>query len=244
MFHIQQLQFFSKINLKRRCRKGTATMLELIQQTLPERFLTPKYQGFSYCLQMIETTPFIRSIDTLSSHVDLQGQSDVEVYKIFYCSRSKQIYWYLPYKVDGIHLLDFQYTSWTPSPYRGIHLRSQTLVHFEEFLEIRQLNLNEIGDGWARSIWIEDLERQNNKVIEKVATTNPTVPKHVLLALLRDAKAGKESCPISMADYKDCGSLAITNCYHIFDKESLDRWFRSKTTCPSCREETSILYKN
>jgi hypothetical protein len=44
-----------------------------------------------------------------------------------------------------------------------------------------------------------------------------------------------------MTLYSECDSLSITSCFHIFDKESLDHWFESNSTCPVCRKDASVV---
>lgn len=45
-------------------------------------------------------------------------------------------------------------------------------------------------------------------------------------------------CPISYVDFNDDTMVCqIKECKHIFDSESLKRWFASHTTCPVCRHE-------
>jgi len=42
-------------------------------------------------------------------------------------------------------------------------------------------------------------------------------------------------CPISLADFTTEAPAAITSCFHAFDPEALDAWFKKKMDCPSCR---------
>jgi hypothetical protein len=67
------------------------------------------------------------------------------------------------------------------------------------------------------------------------------LPAHVIEALLRDAKVGKECCPISMTSYSECNSLTITSCFHIFETKSIEEWFKTKRNCPVCRTESKII---
>ncbi len=67
-------------------------------------------------------------------------------------------------------------------------------------------------------------------------TKPPTqIPEFVASALVKDAIQKGECCPISMEDLKT-GSIAVTSCYHIFDRSSLQGWLTDHTTCPVCKQ--------
>jgi hypothetical protein len=61
------------------------------------------------------------------------------------------------------------------------------------------------------------------------------LPKGVGDALIRDARASTESCPILQTPFSECRKLAVSSCFHIFDKESLATWQQAHTSCPVCR---------
>jgi hypothetical protein len=61
-------------------------------------------------------------------------------------------------------------------------------------------------------------------------------PKFVSEIMLRDAITREECCPISMTPFKECSSVCITSCFHLFEKESLQAWLRTSHTCPVCKQ--------
>jgi hypothetical protein len=61
------------------------------------------------------------------------------------------------------------------------------------------------------------------------------LPKAVGDALLRDARVSKDACPILQLPFSECETLAVSSCFHIFDKASLTRWQQDHTSCPVCR---------
>ena len=73
------------------------------------------------------------------------------------------------------------------------------------------------------------------------AAAAPQLPKHVLQALIRAAILDKKSCPISMTDFEDIQEFGITPCYHIFEKEAVERWISTHSTCPECRANCASI---
>jgi hypothetical protein len=72
------------------------------------------------------------------------------------------------------------------------------------------------------------------------------LPKFVLEGYIRDAQAQGQTCPITCKTPSECSTISITNCYHWFETDALERWRSTKNTCPVCKGnllETSILSK-
>jgi hypothetical protein len=65
------------------------------------------------------------------------------------------------------------------------------------------------------------------------------IPKFVALALVRDAVQRDEVCPISMESIT-VNNSAVTSCYHVFEKESIQTWLKTKTSCPVCKMNCSL----
>jgi len=63
------------------------------------------------------------------------------------------------------------------------------------------------------------------------------IPKQIGLILLDNARKGSDSCPIAATTFAECSKLAVSSCFHIFEKESLDRWMQTSTACPVCRSK-------
>jgi hypothetical protein len=77
------------------------------------------------------------------------------------------------------------------------------------------------------------------RLVERVVTQVriQPLPKAIGDVLLANARAGSDSCPILSIPFKECEKLSISSCFHIFDKESLNRWHATNTNCPVCRSK-------
>ncbi len=75
------------------------------------------------------------------------------------------------------------------------------------------------------------------RVEERIVTQQKVLPlpKNVGDILIRDARAGKDTCPILQIPFTDCEKLAVSSCFHIFDAGSLRTWQQTHQTCPVCR---------
>jgi hypothetical protein len=65
------------------------------------------------------------------------------------------------------------------------------------------------------------------------------IPKFVASALLKDAMNRNEVCPISM-EVLNSENAAVTNCFHIFERTSIQTWLTNKSSCPVCKKECVI----
>ncbi len=83
---------------------------------------------------------------------------------------------------------------------------------------------------------------------DAVLTANPrlsietrySIPIFVIEALLEKSA----DCPISMKPFKECDNLLVTSCYHIFDEESLEAWFKTNPTCPLCKQQVTSVQRS
>jgi len=67
--------------------------------------------------------------------------------------------------------------------------------------------------------------------------TIPSIPQHIIRALLTNAVMNSETCPITSGDI-DVSNGAITSCFHFFEKTAISRWLsmpNSKDECPLCK---------
>lgn len=234
----------------------TTIMIE--NRRLPLLFFTPKLQAYrGPCFQLLENTSTDFRITALGNiHNYPEGthnvvfSSEVSSDRLFRAKinpEQSEFYWYLPFKIGGIPIIDFQYSSWLPRDYKQIYPRENAADIFEAIRLLRFDNLDALKNADNHRIQtltlpvVQEPQPQpltQTPPIQRVKETKETsVPKHVHQALLRDAKSGTESCPISMNTYSECKDLSMTSCFHIFDKDSIDHWLRSNTTCPVCRKE-------
>lgn len=87
----------------------------------------------------------------------------------------------------------------------------------------------------APEIRIVEVEVPVERIVTRVQSQ--PIPKHVGDILLRNARNGSDSCPIAALTFKECTKLAVSSCFHTFDKESLDRWMQTSEACPVCRSK-------
>jgi SUMO ligase MMS21 Smc5/6 complex component len=48
-----------------------------------------------------------------------------------------------------------------------------------------------------------------------------------------------ETCPITYESLT-IETISITSCYHVFNKDAITNWFKTKNNCPVCRERCEI----
>jgi len=243
------------INLNIYLDRKVVTMNQIIKKELPTLFLTPKYMAnVGPCLQLLEYHETALSVDCFNSErVDISPIDDFSLDSLFQSISENENYWYLPYQFVGIPIIDFQYVSWLPSRYKPIHIYQESV--FEIFSNLRKVNLHRLNN--ARVPVITPPRPPSSETFtpppapprpppaaeppKPIRIKESSLPTHVLEALIRDAKSGKESCPISMNTYKECEELSITSCFHIFDRASIDHWLKHNTTCPICRKESTVI---
>jgi len=61
------------------------------------------------------------------------------------------------------------------------------------------------------------------------------IPRFVMESLKRDAITRKYECPISMMPVEEGTEVCFTECFHIFEKESMRQWLKEKQECPLCK---------
>lgn len=90
---------------------------------------------------------------------------------------------------------------------------------------------------------VQAVERQPPQQPESVqrpsTSQHPELQAFTIQALIHHAINEKMNCPISMNPI-EATKASVTVCQHVFDKESIQRWFETHSTCPVCRKETRI----
>jgi len=66
-----------------------------------------------------------------------------------------------------------------------------------------------------------------------------TLPKRIRDIILADVIAKGDECSILMEPLT-AENLAITSCFHFFDKDAIQKWIQGNDTCPQCRERTTV----
>jgi hypothetical protein len=67
------------------------------------------------------------------------------------------------------------------------------------------------------------------------------IPELVGSLLIQNATTGEDACPISTVPYKELKSLSVTSCFHVFDTESIQTWFKEHKQCPVCRHSIANM---
>jgi hypothetical protein len=81
---------------------------------------------------------------------------------------------------------------------------------------------------------------QRLPAIPLAPTAAGSPPEFVLKALLRDAEAQSEACPITQQKPSECGEVVFASCYHWFEKKGLETWMAGgKQECPVCKAHIS-----
>ena len=64
--------------------------------------------------------------------------------------------------------------------------------------------------------------------------------KRIRDLIVADIISKGDECSITMEPLT-AENLAITSCFHFFDKDAIGKWFEEKDTCPQCRERTTVF---
>lgn len=54
--------------------------------------------------------------------------------------------------------------------------------------------------------------------------------------MIADAVASEATCPITTNPLTLINAACVAPCYHIFEREAIEKWLESKSTCPECRQ--------
>jgi hypothetical protein len=60
------------------------------------------------------------------------------------------------------------------------------------------------------------------------------IPPHVLKGFVAGLIAAKETCPVTMEELT-LGNIAVTGCYHAFERSTMDQIMSTTRICPTCR---------
>jgi hypothetical protein len=78
----------------------------------------------------------------------------------------------------------------------------------------------------------------------KIPYDNPNKPKSPLKRVadlvIADALKQDLCCAISLNPLTKETAVCIAPCYHVFEKESIQMWLSTSSTCPECREVCSL----
>jgi len=82
----------------------------------------------------------------------------------------------------------------------------------------------------------KDLNQEWHHVIELQIEKKPQIPPHVLKGFVNGLIASKEICPVTM-DELALGNIAVTDCYHAFERSAMNEIMQNNAVCPTCRAQ-------
>jgi len=86
--------------------------------------------------------------------------------------------------------------------------------------------------AWAGSVVAEQSVEPPQKPL--------TLPKRIRNLCVAECIKTDEMCPIAMEPLTE-ENIAITSCFHYFQKQAIQTWLSTNNKCPQCRENTSLL---
>lgn len=103
---------------------------------------------------------------------------------------------------------------------------------------LQTVSLHAEMPGWVMGGLGES--RRQQKPANSVSQAGP-IPKFVAELIMKNAKETSATCPISMNSPEECERIAITNCFHWFDANSLEQWMKRGRHCPVCKTEVQFF---
>jgi len=71
-------------------------------------------------------------------------------------------------------------------------------------------------------------------LLAKPNIPEPKIPPHVLKGFVNGLIAAKETCPVTMEELT-LGNIAVTGCYHAFERSAIKQIMATTRLCPTCR---------
>jgi hypothetical protein len=110
-------------------------------------------------------------------------------------------------------------------------------------------NLNEISrdpNTWGGEQLLDDEEEEevvnpvSVPVTRNVYHVPNKLPKRIRDIIVADIISKGDECSITMEPLT-AENLAITSCFHFFEKTAIGRWISDNHTCPQCRERAMLF---
>ena len=86
-----------------------------------------------------------------------------------------------------------------------------------------------------------EIEDAPARAPQKTIQNEEKLPNFVAEALIKAVRDAGAECSISMTPFKSCSKISVTNCYHCFEAESLDKWCKNKMVCPMCKSVVKFI---
>lgn len=134
-------------------------------------------------------------------------------------------------------------------------------LHRTVFYKVQFLNLTKLLDiyqyfhtrepnyeGFFSDLSGYSLDDSGPRVVSRmiVRKTQPveqpklTLPKRIRDLCVAEFAQKEEMCPIAM-EPMTAENMAITTCFHFFQKEAIETWLSKNNQCPQCRMPTSLM---
>ena len=111
----------------------------------------------------------------------------------------------------------------------------------------------QIYESPAANIWVDQyktIDRWLNRLATQISNPIPhrpvsesriihTLPSFVTNLLIDHAVKEGSTCSITLEPFTK-ESAVVTSCFHIFDRIAITEWLEAHTTCPVCKQETSL----
>jgi hypothetical protein len=85
-----------------------------------------------------------------------------------------------------------------------------------------------------------DLDNVNSLPSKQKNNHLPPVSKRVETIVIKDALEKGEICPITLSSLTKETACCVSPCYHVFDKDSIQKWVNENWSCPICKEDCCL----
>jgi len=231
--------------------------------TLPEYFgiFRPGY-GVHTHLVLVKNTQRNRNGNLTNSidFVSIEGgrfiESDVEKtdYKMANVSGENNVsYKFLPFNVVTSNntrypIIFFKTTGFIHTPaletmkymlsHQQINTIKSKMIHYNVVDNVIN-NILEIDDDIIDDDIIDD---DYETPTPPISTPSTSIPTFVIQNHLENERNKNVNCPITLKPLKECDTLSVLSCFHIFDKESIIEYRIINNRCPICRVEATIIH--
>jgi hypothetical protein len=99
--------------------------------------------------------------------------------------------------------------------------------------------------------WVEDrsepieMNEDAPAVLQDDAKEPEPIPNKLPMFVIENhmhSEIARSECPIASIGLKECETVSMLSCYHVFDSASIHAWMRIKAECPVCKSKASIIH--
>ena len=111
------------------------------------------------------------------------------------------------------------------------HQEPQPIEHLER-MWVSNSQLVAEYDGWQ-------MTNEFTGIVQPIERKEKKPRDSIIRAIIKNSIEEEKNCPITMT-ILILEDSALTNCYHVFNKDAIELWLVNHTTCPICREECIV----